>query len=546
MPAVSVVVICFNDAQHLGTAVRSATTQTLRDLEVVIVDDGSDDETPTVAAALAAADERVRYHRLETNSGGCSRPRNVGMSLVTGDYVTFLDSDDALPRPACSRLLRAARRTDADIVCGRWVRRHHRPTRYIEAHRRLYARAAVVDGIAERPEQLFDTPAPAKLYRRRFLTDNDLSFPEGLLYEDLLFTTAAYVSARRIAVVPDLVYVWNVRRDADIPSITNRTELRNWQDRFEVHRRIDAHLARVDVPAAVVRAKQVKFLSADFTVFLRDLRGRRTDDRQALLDLAQKYLTGIDERSWPVEPVGPRVAAVLAARGDLPGVLAAADFAVTGGLASDLTVEGGDRLRWTSAHPDAGDALDVTATGVLSAAFAATPFLATVDHARWEGDSLFCDGRVYDVLGRLGPAQSLAGRILVRGRLGGVLWSGPLLLTDAGADVRFSGRLDLVALGKALGRPTVGHELRLLVELQRDGERVVRPLTGRDADLPPGDHPLPTPWRRLVGDRVRIAEVNGRLVLQLTALPQITDRAIAAGSWARYAAQQTAARLHRP
>ena len=545
MPAVSVVVISFNDATHLPTAVRSATAQTLRDLEVVVVDDGSEDDTQTVVAALAAADPRVRYHRLETNSGGCSRPRNVGMSLATGDYVTFLDSDDVLPRLATGKLLRAARRTDADIVCGRWVRRHHRPTRYIEAHRGLYARAAVVEGIAARPEQLFDTPAPAKLYRRTFLADNGLTFPEGLLYEDLLFTTEAYVSARRIAIVPDLVYVWNVRRDADVPSITNRAELRNWRDRFEVHRRIDQHLAEADVSRDVVQAKQAKFLSADFTLFLRQLRSRDADDRDAMLDVAKSYLSDIADDSWPDEPVGPRVAAVLAARGDLPRLLAAADYAVTGGVASDLTAAAG-RLRWTAGHPDAGAALDVTATGLLDAEFAETPFLAAVDRARWENATLSYDGHVYDVLGRLGPAQSLRGRVLVKGRLGGVLWSAPLLVTDAGADVRFSGRVDLRALGKTLGRPTVGHELRLFVELTRGDDQVVRPLTARDADLPPVDAPLPTPWRPLVGDRVRVAEVNGRLVLQLTALPRVTDRAIAAGSWARYVAQQAAARLHRP
>jgi CDP-glycerol glycerophosphotransferase len=545
MPAVSVVVICFNDARHLPTAVRSATAQKLRDLEVVVVDDGSDDDTATVAAGLAAADPRVRYHRLETNSGGCSRPRNVGMSLATGDYVTFLDSDDVLPRLACSRLLRAARRSDADVACGRWVRRHHRPTRYIEAHRDLYARAAVVDGIAARPQQLFDTPAPGKLYRRAFLADNGLTFPEGLLYEDLLFTTEAYVSARRIAIVPDLVYVWNVRRDADVPSITNRAELRNWRDRFEVHRRIDEHLARAEVPDDVVRAKHAKFLSADFTLFLRELRSRGAEDRGAMLDVAKTYLSGVGDESWPDVPAGPRVAAVLAERGDVPRLLAAADYVVTGGVASDLTADAG-RLRWTAAHPEAGDALDVTSTGLLDASFAETPFLAVVDRARWEDATLSYDGHVYDVLGRLGAAQSLRGRVLVRGRLGGVLWSAPLLVTDAGSDVRFSGRIDLRALGKTLGRPTVGHELRLLVELTRGDDRVVRPLTARDADLPPVDAALPTPWRPLVGDRVRLAEVNGRLVLQLTALPRVTDRAIAAGSWVRYVAQQTAARLHRP
>ena len=543
MPAVSVVVICFNDARHLGTAVRSATAQTLRDLEVVVVDDGSDDETEQVARALAATDSRVRYHRLEANSGGCSRPRNTGMSLATGDYVTFLDSDDVLPRRACAALLGAARRTGADVTCGRWVRRHHSPTRYIAPHPELHRRAATVQSIAQRPEQLYDGIAPAKLYRRRLLVDEGITFPEGLLYEDLLFTAEVYVTARVITTITDLVYVYNVRRSAAVPSITLRAEVRNWRDRFEVHRRIDEFMKARETAPDIVLAQHTKFLGLDFALFLRDLRQADADTRTALLSVAADYCAGIDAQWWRDGAPPARAAVAAAARRDLGGLLAAADWSVTGGVRGRLTDVGG-RLLW--AGDDPGTRVDVSDSGLLAATFATTPFLATVDHARWEDHSLAIDGHQYDVLGRLGPAQSLTGRLLVRGRLGGVLWSAPLLLTDAGDDVRFSGRVDLTALGRALGRPTVGHELRLLVELQRGSERAVRPLTARDADLPPVDHPLPTPWRKLVGDRVRLAEVNGRLVLQLTALPRVTDRAIAAGSWVRYVARQTTARLHRP
>ena len=544
MPAVTVVVICYNDAGHLPAAVRSATRQTLRDLEVLIVDDGSDDDTPVVAAALAAADDRVRYHRLEGNSGGCSRPRNLGISQAAGEFVTFLDSDDVLPRRACAALLRAAQRTEADMVCGRWVRRHHDPTRFIEAHRDLYPRATVLNGIVDRPQQLLDTPAPAKLYRSDFLRDHRLSFPEGLLYEDLLFTTEAYVAAGRIAIVPDLVYVWNVRRTSSVPSITNRSDLRNWRDRFEVHRRIDARLAETHVPAEVVAAKHAKFLTADFTLFLRDLRRRADDDRRALLELAADYVSGVGGEVWPEQPVGARVGAVLAARRDLAGVLAAADFAVTGGIGADLVACNG-RLRWTGEHPEDGNALDVTATGLLDAGFADTPFLAVVERAQWEGEALAYDGRVHDVLGRLGDPARLTARLLVRGRLGGVLWSAPVSSSPSDSGVGVSGRIDLAALGRTLGRPTVGHELRLDIELRRGSARAVRPLTARDAVLPDVEHHLPTPWRLLVGDRVLPAEVNGRLVLQLTRLPAVTDRAVAAGSWARYVGQRAAARLHR-
>jgi CDP-glycerol glycerophosphotransferase len=545
MPAVTIVVIGYNDAGNLPAAVRSATRQTLRDLEVIVVDDGSTDDTPSVATRLATAHSRVRYHRLPANSGGCSRPRNTGMELATGEFVTFLDSDDVLPRHACATMLRAARRSGADIVCGRWVRRHHEPTRYIEAHRDLYRQPDVVDGIAQRPQQLFDTPAPAKLYRRAFLDEQELTFPEGLLYEDLLFTTEAYLGARRIAVVPDLVYVWNVRRNADVPSITNRADLRNWRDRFEVHRRIDAHLAVHGAPDAVLAAKHAKFLAADFTLFLRELRQRGSDERPQLLELARRYVASVGDHRWPEEPVAGRVAAVLAARADLPRVLAAADFAVTGGVCTDLTVAD-DKLLWTAAYPEAAQGLDVTATGLGDAGFSDTPFLAVLRSARWTSSELALDGLVADVVCRLGDARDLTGRLLVSGRVGGVLWSGPLALGAADGGVRFEGRLDLRALGRALGRPTVGHELRLAVELSHRSERVVRALSARDANLPAAEHALPTPWRLLVGDRVRLAEANGRLVLQLTALPRLADTAIAAGSWARYVAGQAAARMHRP
>src|SRR3954452_9759238 len=298
MPAVSVVVICYNDAGNLPAAVRSATRQTLRDLEIVIVDDGSSDDTPSVASALAATDARVRYHRLDVNSGGCSRPRNTGVELATAEFVTFLDSDDVLPRRACASLLAAARRTGADVTCGRWVRRHHAPTRYIAPHPGLHRQPATVTSIAERPEQLYDGIAPAKLYRRQLLADEAIVFPEGLLYEDLLFTAEAYVTARRITTITALVYVYNVWRGAQVPSITLRGEVRNWRDRFEVHRRIDEFMRARDTAPDVVAAQHAKFLGLDFTLFLRDLRQRDPQGRSDLMSLAADYCTGVDAHWW--------------------------------------------------------------------------------------------------------------------------------------------------------------------------------------------------------------------------------------------------------
>lgn len=125
MPDVSVVVIVYNDADRLPTAVQSVLDQTLRDVEVVIVDDCSTDRSFEVAQRLAADHPgRARAFQLPENSGGCGEPRNAGIQHTRGRYVMFLDSDDVLEPNACRNMLEAAEKTGADIVSGQCVRLH--------------------------------------------------------------------------------------------------------------------------------------------------------------------------------------------------------------------------------------------------------------------------------------------------------------------------------------------------------------------------------------------------------------------------------------
>ena len=97
MPAVSVVVIGYNDAEHLPQALRSATRQSLRDIEIVVVDDGSSDRSPMLIDELAAHDRRVVPVRLEGNSGGCSVPRNAGVAVASGDGASVAEPAAMIP-----------------------------------------------------------------------------------------------------------------------------------------------------------------------------------------------------------------------------------------------------------------------------------------------------------------------------------------------------------------------------------------------------------------------------------------------------------------
>jgi hypothetical protein len=401
------------------------------------------------------------------------------------------------------------------VVCGRTVRRHHHPRRYLGWHDRLYTRRRELDGLSEFPELLYDTAAWNKLYRRALLDDHAIRFVEGMVYEDLPFTAEALLAAARIAVVPELVYVYNVRRRAEVQSITVRRDVRNWTDRFDAQRRIDAALGRYDASDVVRRIRLRKFLDIDMTMFLRQLREFPPDVRGELVRVAGDYTRTLD-LSIAGGPVPARIGAERAAVGDVDGVLAAADWSATGGVSG---------------------AVDPAAAGVASTtAFGRTPFLAAARSVRANGSEVVVDALVHDIAGRLDGVETV--EIVVRGRVGGPLWRRPASATPAAAGLEVNATLDLAAIGRRLASPTVGHELRLSLLLSRRGERVERPLSARDATLPDGELRLPTPWRRIVGDRVRVAEVNGRLVLTLAALPRSVDVALEAATVVRNAAHR--------
>lgn len=319
-PDVTVVVIVFNDASRLPTAVRSVLRQTLSSLEVVIADDASTDSTPDVAAALEAEDPRVRYVRLPQNSGGCGRPRNVGVEHARGRYVMFLDSDDRLERHACKNLLEALEDNDADFSMG-LVRRQYVPDgRQTLWFPLLFQERRVVGGLEECPGLIQDVLSVNKLYRRTFLDEHQLAFPEDVHYEDQLFSFKAYHRARRIAIIPENVYLWRIFPPAKGRSITQqRHQIENFHHRLVVHRRLDSYIAEHGTPD-LQRVKDLKFLENDMRLYLADvIDGDGTVTAEVLVE-AEAYLRAIPEDRYQALPLPLRAAYGMALRHDPEGL----------------------------------------------------------------------------------------------------------------------------------------------------------------------------------------------------------------------------------
>ena len=91
-PLISIIVPVYNGAAYLSQCVESIRSQTLKDWELILVDDGSTDDTPAICDDYAAIDQRVRV--VHINNSGPSAAKNIGISLATGSYITFVDGDD--------------------------------------------------------------------------------------------------------------------------------------------------------------------------------------------------------------------------------------------------------------------------------------------------------------------------------------------------------------------------------------------------------------------------------------------------------------------
>ncbi|MFJ6697732.1 glycosyltransferase family 2 protein [Streptomyces sp. NPDC091272] len=326
--AVSVVVIVYNDAAHITTAVESVLAQGGAVGEVIVVNDASTDRTRETVDALAARHPLVKpLHRTE-NSGGCGTPRNDGIAAATRPYVMFLDSDDIYPAGAVDALLDASQ--DVDVVAGQCVRRElpeNRDTVWAPA---LYDPTAgatlpgtVMDGVADHPEFLLDTLSVNKLYRRDFLLAHEAVFPDGAFhYEDFVFTAKVYAAAPRTAVIATPVYVWHVRRDAAELSISLRRDtITNWEHRVAAHRRVVEEFRKADAPDALTTAAQTKFLDYDLPMYVRELPQRTATYRADWWRATRAYLTTFDEAAYTAAQAPSRWLARAVVARDAPAEL---------------------------------------------------------------------------------------------------------------------------------------------------------------------------------------------------------------------------------
>ncbi len=230
---VSVIIPVYNVVRYIERCLLSALGQTWGELEIILVNDATPDDSMDVVENVLAGHPRRACVKVLAHSRnrGLSAARNTALREATGDYVFFLDSDDYLPAESIERLARGAWEENVDFVVGNYE---------VTGGRRSVPPLKLATGLLEDNRRVLATFAAGewyvmacnKLISRSFLLRNRLFFQEGLVHEDDLWSFKTACLAERAFIVNETTYYYYIQPD----SITSRPTTRNLQSRVEIIR----------------------------------------------------------------------------------------------------------------------------------------------------------------------------------------------------------------------------------------------------------------------------------------------------------------------
>lgn len=203
MVKVSVVIPVYNVEDFLEECLESITNQTLTDIEIICVNDGSKDRSLDILNEYAQKDSRITV--IDQENGGHAVATNRGMDLACGDYLFLMDSDDILDLKALELTYNLAEEKSVDFVIFQAINYYMDKDEYLEEEN--YSMNALADYVGESVfsyrdirDYVFDiTVTPwSKLYKREFIEENKIRFPEGLVFDDNVFFYDVLFAAEKI------------------------------------------------------------------------------------------------------------------------------------------------------------------------------------------------------------------------------------------------------------------------------------------------------------------------------------------------------------
>lgn len=216
---ISIIIPVFNADQYLDRSISSALNQTLKEIEIICIDDASTDNSYEILKRFEEKDNRLKVLHLEENKGP-SISRNTGINFAIGEYIGFMDSDDYVDERYFENLYKYSK--GFDVVQGQFVQSIDNIQEFIQHEEFNSIRGFIYDSI----------------FRRKFLDENNLRFPTQLRYmEDEVFRKECYNYHPKLFKVPDDgIYYYYIQRENSLCNY-NKIYLKNLNKKLKKQKR---------------------------------------------------------------------------------------------------------------------------------------------------------------------------------------------------------------------------------------------------------------------------------------------------------------------
>ncbi len=278
---VSIIVPVYNTAKYLSKCLDSIIDQTYQNLEIIAINDGSTDNSETILKEYAKKESRLKI--ITQKNQGLSNARNAGLKRASGDFITFVDSDDIIEPEMIEKMLGALKKSHADVaVCSfkelfpdktiKHFNNNHYPQKVFSTESALKAMLK---------EEGFMVSATMKLFPRHFF--DHIKFPIGKLHEDVGTTYKLIQKAEKIIFLPDEFYLYIHHQnsiinqnfddrkfdlieltdkmcddlDQHFPNLKNTTNERRMRARFSLLRQIPKNYPRTKELTSYLKEHQV-------------------------------------------------------------------------------------------------------------------------------------------------------------------------------------------------------------------------------------------------------------------------------------------------
>lgn len=308
IPKVSVVVPMYGVELFLNNCIDSLLAQSLHEIEIILVDDGSPDRCGEIAEEYAVRDHRIKV--IHRKNGGLGPARNTGMAAASGEYIGFVDSDDWVNPRMFEKLYLAAKDNNADIAVGGhcdWregkvikSKRHPLAGKTVtdrleidEIRRNLYGRS-----VEDKETEAFPMSVWIAIYKRTLIDHHRLKF-ENIISEDVIFNLSAYKFAERITFTGDTDYCYRNENQPSIMRSFSEKKLKKYEDYLAMLGKI---AGEENDPECLMRVKRASInICRTYVGQLADSAGLTFKGRRDFMDMFAK--SEIVSACWADYPV---------------------------------------------------------------------------------------------------------------------------------------------------------------------------------------------------------------------------------------------------